>query len=104
MEDFGLICGSCEDIVLPLKTSMHILEQFHWHASEQFFSEASASVTLSRFFSMDDNSLQNTIYISVINFCTSILLLDFFLTFNKLRFAVIVVDQMKRQLYFPVGQ
>ena len=50
MEDFGLICGSCEDIVLPLKTSMHILEQFHCHASEPFFSEASASVTLSRVF------------------------------------------------------
>ena len=50
MEDFGLICGSCEDIVLPLKTSMHILEQFHYHASEQFFSEASASVILSMFF------------------------------------------------------
>ena len=91
--------------MLPLKTSMHILEQFHCHASKQFFSEASASVTLSRvFFSLDDNSLKNTIYLSVINFCTSILLLDFFLTFNKLRFAVIVVDQMKRQLYFPVGQ
>ena len=90
--------------MLPLQTSMHILEQFHCHASEQFFSEASASVTLSRvFFSLDDNSLKNTIYLSVINFCTSILLLDF-LTFNKLRFAVIVVDQMKRQLYFPVGQ
>ena len=28
----------------------------------------------------------------------------FFFTFNKIRFAVIVVYQMKRQLYFPVGQ
>jgi len=64
MEDFGLICGSCEDIVLPLKTSMHILEQFHCHASEQFFSEASASVILSMFFSMDDNSFENAIYLS----------------------------------------
>ena len=53
---------------------------------------------------MDDNSLENAIYLSVINFCTSLPLLDFFLTFNKLRFVVIVVDQMKRQLYFPVGQ
>ena len=44
---------------------------------------------------MDDNSLENAIYLSVINFCTSILLLDFFWHLTNLDLLLLLLIKWK---------
>ena len=47
------------------------------------------------FFSMEDNSLENAIYLSIIIFCTSILLLDFFWHLTKLDLLLLLFIKWK---------